>query len=68
MVSPISCVDRKLIKIPAQFIPVFITALFTIAKIRKQPRCPMTDGRIKKMCIYLYTYIYHGILLSHIKA
>ena len=62
--------DRKLIKIPAQFIPVFIIALFTIAKTRKQPRCPMTDGRIKKICIYLYlyTYICHGILLRHIKA
>ena len=23
--------------------PVFITALFTIARKRKQPRCPLTD-------------------------
>jgi hypothetical protein len=33
---------------------MFITALFTIAKLRKQPRCPTTDKQIKKMW-YLYT-------------
>jgi hypothetical protein len=33
--------------------PMFITALFTIAKLWKQPRCPITDEWIKKMC-YLY--------------
>jgi hypothetical protein len=30
-------------------IPMFIAALFTIAKLRKQPRCPTTDEWIKKM-------------------
>jgi hypothetical protein len=30
-------------------IPMFITALFTIAKLWKQPRCPTTDEWIKKM-------------------
>jgi hypothetical protein len=29
--------------------PMFITALFTIAKHWKQSRCPMTDEWIKKM-------------------
>ena len=29
--------------------PMFITALFTIAKTWKQPRCPLTDERIKDM-------------------
>jgi hypothetical protein len=33
---------------------MFIAALFTIAKLWKQPRCPTTDERIKKMW-YLYT-------------
>jgi hypothetical protein len=33
--------------------PMFITALFTISKLWKQPRCPTTDGWIKKMW-YLY--------------
>jgi hypothetical protein len=28
--------------------PMFITALFTIAKLWKQPRCPTTDEWIKK--------------------
>jgi hypothetical protein len=33
---------------------MFIAVLFTIAKLWKQPRCPTTDKRIKKMW-YLYT-------------
>jgi hypothetical protein len=33
---------------------LFIAALFTIAKLWKQPRCPSTDEVIKKMW-YLYT-------------
>jgi hypothetical protein len=34
--------------------PMFIAALFPIAKLWKQPRCPTTDEWIKKMW-YLYT-------------
>jgi hypothetical protein len=33
---------------------MFIAALFTIAKLWKQPRCPTTDEWIKKMW-YIYT-------------
>jgi hypothetical protein len=33
---------------------MFIGALFTIAKLWKQPRCPTTNEWIKKMW-YLYT-------------
>jgi hypothetical protein len=33
---------------------MFITMLFTIVKLWKQPRCPTTDKWIKKMW-YLYT-------------
>jgi hypothetical protein len=29
--------------------PMFTEALFTIAKLQKQPRCPTTDEWIKKM-------------------
>jgi hypothetical protein len=29
--------------------PMFIAALFTIAKLWKQPRCPITNEWIKKM-------------------
>jgi hypothetical protein len=39
---------------------MFIAALFTIAKLWKQTRCPTTDKWIKKM-----VFIYNGILLSH---
>jgi hypothetical protein len=42
--------------------PMFIAALFTIAKSWKQPRCPATDEWIKKIC-----YLYTGISLSHEK-
>jgi hypothetical protein len=34
--------------------PMFIAALFTIAKLWKQPRCSTIDEWIKKMC-FLYT-------------
>ena len=37
--------------------PIFIAALFTIAKTWKQPKCPSTDEWIKKMwCIYTMEY------------
>ena len=36
---------------------MFITALFTVAKIWKQPKCPSTDERIKKMlCVHAMDY------------
>ena len=35
---------------------MFIAALFTIAKIWKQPKCPLPDEWIKKM--YMYTMEY----------
>jgi hypothetical protein len=40
--------------------PMFTAALFTIAKLWKQSRCPTTDKWIKKMW-----YIYNRILFSH---
>ena len=36
--------------------PVFIAALFTIAKTWKQPKCPPTDEWIKKMCARTHTH------------
>ena len=39
--------------------PMFIAALFTIARTWKQPRCPPTDGWIKKLC-YIYTMEYYS--------
>jgi hypothetical protein len=38
---------------------MFIAALFTIAKLWKQPRCSTTDKWIKKMW-YLYTMGEYG--------
>ena len=37
--------------------PVFIAALFTIARTRKQPRCPSADEWIRKPW-YIYTMEY----------
>jgi hypothetical protein len=39
--------------------PMFIAALFTIAKLWKQPRCLTTDEWIKKMW-YLYTMKFYS--------
>ena len=39
---------------------MIITALFTIARTRKQPKCPLTDEWIKKM--YIYTMEYYSAL------
>ena len=41
--------------------PMFIEALFTIAKTWKQPKCPSTDKRIKKMW-YIYTMEYYSAI------
>jgi hypothetical protein len=38
---------------------MFITALFTIAKLWKKPRCPATDKWIKKMW-YIYTMEFYS--------
>ena len=38
---------------------MFIVALFTIAKTRKQTKCPLTDEWIKKMW-YIYTIAYYS--------
>ena len=45
-------------------IPMFIEALFIIARTWKQPRCPSADEWIRKLW---YIYIYCGILLSYKK-
>ena len=48
---------------------MFSVALFTRAKLRKQPKCPLICKQINKMvycmcaCIYIYTHI---LLFSHV--
>jgi hypothetical protein len=39
---------------------MFIAGLFTIAKLRKQPRCPTTNDGLRKCGI-----IHNEILFSH---
>ena len=39
--------------------PMFIAVLYTIAKTRKQPKCPSTEEWIKKMW-YIYTMEYYS--------
>ena len=41
--------------------PVFIAALFTIARTWKQPRCPLTDEWIKKLQ-RIYTMKYYSAI------
>ena len=41
--------------------PVFIAALFTIARSWKQPKCPSTDEWIEKMW-YIYTMEYYSAI------
>ena len=40
---------------------MFIAALFTIAKTRKQPKCPSTDDWIRKMW-YIYIRGYYSAI------
>ena len=42
----------------------FTAALFTIARTWKQPKCPSTDERIKKMW-YIYTMEYYSAIIRN---
>jgi hypothetical protein len=43
---------------------MFIAALFTIAKLWKQPRCPTTDEGIKKW-IFIYTMEFYSAIMKN---
>jgi len=40
---------------------MFLAALFTISKMWKQPKCPLTDDWIRKMW-YIYTMEYYSAI------
>ena len=45
--------------------PIFITALLTIAKVWKEPKCPSTDEWIKKMwCVCVCVCVYNHLLFA----
>ena len=44
--------------------PMFIAALFTIAKIWKQLKCPSVDDWMKKMW-YIYTMEYYSAIIQN---
>ena len=44
--------------------PMFITALFTIARTQKQPRCPLADKWIRKLW-YIYTMEYYSAIKNN---
>ena len=46
-------------------IPLFIAALFTIARTWKQPRCSSTDEWIKKLW-YIYTMEYYSAIKRNV--
>ena len=41
--------------------PMFIAALFTIARTWRQPRCPLADEWIRKLC-YMCTMEYYSAI------
>ena len=45
--------------------PMFIAALFTIARTWKQPRCSLADDWIRKL-LYIYTMEYYSAKKEHV--
>jgi hypothetical protein len=43
------------------FAPMFIATLFAIAKLWKQPRCPMTNEWVKKTW-HIYTWEFYSAI------
>ena len=59
---PLLCIYPEETKIERDTcIPLFIAALFTVARTWKQPSCPLTDEWIKKSW-YIYTMEYYSAI------
>jgi hypothetical protein len=41
---------------------MFIAALFIIARLCKQPRCPRTMNGLRKCGLYIYTIEFYSVL------
>jgi hypothetical protein len=44
-------------------IPVFIEAVFTVAKLQEQPTCPTRNEWIKNMHIYIHIYVIYTYMI-----
>ena len=58
------CPDKTIIQ-KDTCTPMFIAALFTIAKTWKQPKCPSIEEWIKKMW-YIYTMEYYSAIKKNV--
>ena len=59
---PLLGIHTKEIRIERDtYTSMFITALFIIARTRKQPRCPLADEWIRKLW-YIYTMEYYSTI------
>ena len=54
---------EKTIILKDTFTPIFIAALFTIARIGRKTKCPLTDEWVKKLW-YIYTVEYNSAKLN----
>ena len=55
------CIPRQNYNLKGYMHPMFIAALFTIAKTWKQPKCPLTYEWVKKMW-YIYIMEYYSAM------
>ena len=60
-IPPLGIYSEKTIIQKESCTTVFTAALFTIARIWKQPKCPLTDEWIKKMW-HIYTMEYYSAI------
>ena len=61
---PVLCIDPEKTKIEKDTCtPIFIAALFTIARTWKQPRCPLTDEWIKQLW-YIHSMEYYSAMIN----
>ena len=65
---PWASIQRKTIIQKDTHAPMFITALLTIAKTWKQPKCPSTEEWIKKMWYKCIMEYYSAIKKEKINA